>query len=129
MVRDEGFRARLRAMGQRSFGGGAAMPSGPEAQRNAQLVQERVGAAMAAGVAPGSPEAAAVVAELVGPWAAALGRADDEGYRQELLDQLELAYEPRAERYWQLIAVINGWPPIPSAMPYWAWLVEALKSR
>jgi DNA-binding transcriptional MerR regulator len=129
MVRDEGFRDRLRAMGQRSFGGGRpAMPTGPDAQRNAQLVNERVAAAMEAGAAPDSPQAAAVVADLVGPWAAAVGRADDDGYRRELLDQLELAFEPRAERYWQLLAVINGWSPIPTTMPYWGWLIGALRA-
>jgi DNA-binding transcriptional MerR regulator len=129
IVRDEEFRARLRAMGQRSFGGRpAVLPSGPEAPRNAHRVTDRVAAAMDADIAPGTPEAAAVVAELVGPWASAVGRVDDDGYRRELLDQLELSYEPRAERYWQLIAIINGWPPMPTQMPYWAWLIEALRA-
>jgi hypothetical protein len=34
-----------------------------------------------------------------------------------LLDLLEAASDRRYERYWQLLAVINGWPPAPSVMP------------
>jgi hypothetical protein len=34
-----------------------------------------------------------------------------------------------AERYWQLLAVINGWPPVPTAMPAWRWTIDSLRAR
>jgi DNA-binding transcriptional MerR regulator len=130
LVRDQGFRDRLRAMGQRSFGSdrSSATLTGEEAMRTAKLVADGAGAAVAAGVDPASPDAAPVLDELVGAMAASVGRSDDPEYRAELLDQVELGYEPRAERYWQLLAVINGWPPIPTAMPAWGWLADGLRA-
>jgi DNA-binding transcriptional MerR regulator len=128
MLRDQDFQARLRAMGQRSFGSGPrVMPTGAEAGTLSNRLVERVTAAMDAGVAPDAPAARPVVDELAGAMAAAVGRTDDPTYRRELLESLELAHEPRAERYWQLLAVINGWPPIPSTAERWAWFVAALK--
>jgi DNA-binding transcriptional MerR regulator len=128
LIRDPGLRERLREMGRRSFGGAeAAAPA--DAPRLAELVTEKAGAAHAAGLDPASAAAGPVVDEIVGAWAGAANRVDDPGYRRELLDQLELANEPRAERYWQLMAVINGWPPVPSTTHLWSWFLTALKAR
>jgi DNA-binding transcriptional MerR regulator len=131
LVRDPDFRARLRAMGQRSFGGGPSpVPTDPQASMNtAALVTEKAGAAVAAGIEPGSPEAAPVVAELVAGFAGAVGRHDDAAYRRELREALEGANEPRAERYWQLLAIINGWPPIPSTLHLWTWFADGLRAH
>jgi DNA-binding transcriptional MerR regulator len=128
LVRDDDFRARLRAMSERSFNGDNPQPNDREsASRNAEFVSETVQAALDAGVTPDDPRAAAVVAGIAGQMAADAGRADDAAYRRELLDMVEVAYEPRAERYWQLLAVINGWAPIPSRMHHWGWLRDALR--
>ena len=130
LLRDVDFQDRLRAMGQRSFGEGpAVMPSGPETMGIARVVVERVTAAMDAGITPAAPEAVPIVDGLVGPWAKAVGRVDNPAYRRDLLDALELSHEPRAERYWQLLAIINGWPPVPTTAHRWAWLAAALRSR
>jgi DNA-binding transcriptional MerR regulator len=147
LIRDEGFRERLRAMGRGSFGSGADSGSGSDsgsglgsgsgsggvagpasaAAELAALATARAGAAVGAGVVPGDPAAVPVVAELVGAYAAAAGRTDTPDYRRELLAALEVAAEPRAERYWQLMAVINGWPPIPATMHLWDWFIAALR--
>jgi DNA-binding transcriptional MerR regulator len=128
LIRDPEFRANLREMGRRSFGGRAVAPPA-ESARLAELVNEKAGAAVGAGIDPASDAATPVVDELAGAFAAAGGRTDDPAYRRELLAQLELANEPRAERYWQLMATINGWPPIPTTMHLWAWFVTALRTR
>jgi DNA-binding transcriptional MerR regulator len=135
LVRDPEFRQRLRAMGTRTFGrvdGSAAPPpppSGADAMRTAALVAEKAGAAAVAGVDPASAEATPVHDELVAAFAASADRPADAAYRAELLDTVRAGYEPRAERYWQLIAIINGWPPIASVMPAWAWFADALAAR
>ena len=33
----------------------------------------------------------------------------------------------RLDRYWQLTAVINGWPPFPTYTPAFEWLIAALR--
>jgi DNA-binding transcriptional MerR regulator len=131
LVRDQGFRDRLRAMSRRSFGSGrpSATPTGKDAMRTANLVAEKAGAAVTAGLDPAAPEVEPILDELVGAMAASVGRADDPSYRAELLEGLELANEPRAERYWQLLAIINGWPPVPTTMPAWGWFTAALRAR
>jgi DNA-binding transcriptional MerR regulator len=130
LVRDQSFRDRLRAMSQRSFGSDrpTPAPTGEEAMRTANLVAEKAGAALEAGIDPASPPAQPVVDELVAAFAASTGRTDDAAYRAELLEQIELGTEPRAERYWQLLATINGWPPIPSKIPAWIWFIEGLRA-
>ena len=50
-------------------------------------------------------------------------------HRAELLTQLEIVTDPRIERYWQLTAIINGWPPFPSPMPAFEWLIAALRAH
>lgn len=136
LVADEGFREKLRAMGRESFGTAdgteAPKPSPVDPQaaaRNAGLVAERAGAAIAAGVDPASPQADTVHDELVGAFAAGVGRSPDAAYRRELLTVTEASYEPRAERYWQLIAIINGWAPITSVMAEWRWFYAAMRAR
>ena len=34
--------------------------------------------------------------------------------------------DARVERYWQLLAIINGWPARPATVPAWEWVVAAL---
>jgi DNA-binding transcriptional MerR regulator len=133
LVRDEDFRERLRAMGRRSFGPGvsshATPTDGAKSRATATLVAEKAGAAVTAGTDPASADADATHNELVAAFAAAVDRPPDHAYRAELVDAVRSGYEPRAERYWQLIATINGWAPIPSAMPAWAWFIDALAAR
>jgi DNA-binding transcriptional MerR regulator len=129
LMRDASFRARLRAMSSWMRSAPGPMPTDPgRARELAALVAERAGAALAAGLRPGDPAAAPVVGELVDAYAAAAGRTDTPGYRRELATAVRTGYEPRAERYWQLMAVINGWPQRPSELPAWSWFLAALEA-
>jgi DNA-binding transcriptional MerR regulator len=124
LVRDPDFRARIRQMAE----AGAAerergeAPDGEVMRAAAALVAERGGAAVEAGVEPGSEEAETIVEEV-------LRSFDASASRSELADRFEQGADPRAERYWQLLAVINGWPPVPTTMPAWRWTIEALRAR
>jgi len=37
--------------------------------------------------------------------------------------------DPRRERYFSLLAVVNGWPEPESLQPVLAWTVAALRAR
>lgn len=121
MLREQDFRARLQEMGKRSFA--------PDERRliptdmpEISWFTGHIAAHMDGGVTPESPQAGPVVAAVLHRWAVA------EADRDVLIDQLALAVDPRAERYWQLMATINGWPPVPAAMHRWEWFLNALRA-
>ncbi|GAA3394341.1 MerR family transcriptional regulator [Cryptosporangium minutisporangium] len=86
------------------------------------LVEE----ALAAGVEPDSPAAGPIVDQLVARYAAEFGAADDPAYRASLVTRVEVGGDPYAERYFQLLARLNGWPEFPSLQPVVRWLPAAL---
>lgn len=61
------------------------------------------------------------------------GLEPDEGLAAHLRQapdlQLEAGTDARAERYWQLLAVIKGWPPFPAHVPAFEWLIAALRAH
>jgi DNA-binding transcriptional MerR regulator len=145
LVADEDFRRRIRAMAQRSAADRAARPDGAEPAaapaapaareahaRAAQVVAERAGAALAAGIDPASAAARPVVDELAAVFAELHGREDGPDFRAWLAETLETFTDRRAERYWQLLAIMNGWPqPTPAAessLPPWEWLTAGLRA-
>jgi hypothetical protein len=85
-------------------------------------VQEHAGAAVAAGVAPDGPAAAGVLDRIV-------PRELDTAGRAALADGVATFTDARVERYWQLLAVLAGRPPVPAAVPAFAWLVAALRAQ
>jgi DNA-binding transcriptional MerR regulator len=132
LVADPDFRRSIRAMSERGAADRSA--TAPDADERARagaalapLVAERAGAALAAGIDPRSPQAAPIADELVAAFAAAHGRDDDAGYRAWLGELLETFTDARAERYWQLLATINGWPSRPATVPAWEWFGAALR--
>jgi len=86
--------------------------------------QENAVAAVLRGCSPDSAEAAQVVNRILEPVA-----GEHPLNREELLAGLEVVTDPRIERYWQLTATINGWPPFPSHMPGSVWLLAALRAH
>lgn len=48
---------------------------------------------------------------------------DSPAFRAALAERFASGSDPRAERYWQLLAIINGWPPVPA----WEWAVAGLR--
>jgi DNA-binding transcriptional MerR regulator len=124
LVRDPDLRARIRQMAEAGAAERARgeTPDGDAMRAVAALVAERGGAAVDAGIEPGSEEAEMIVEEVLKSFDASASRA-------ELADRFEQGADPRAERYWQLLAVINGRPPVPTTMPAWRWTIDALRAR
>jgi DNA-binding transcriptional MerR regulator len=132
LVQDPGFRASLRqaaAAQARAHAETPAEPSTEASRAMATLLREQVAAATAAGIEPDSPQARPVADELVAAYARHTGRANGPEFRSWLLELLESSSDQGYERYWQLLGIINGWPPQPSVMPAAEWLITALRSN
>ncbi|MFE0171121.1 MerR family transcriptional regulator [Streptomyces sp. NPDC059002] len=95
----------------------------------AEAVRAQISPALAAGIAPASPQADPIVAALTGHYALVLDRPDDTGLRELLADRLQSMDDPRRDRYLRLLAVINGWPAPESLAPALHWSVLALRAR
>lgn len=114
LVADEDFRRRVRTM---AVAGSAEYEFGPDYQ----TVAEQTGRALAEGVAPGSAEGKAILDRIIPP-------ATPAAERVRILKQLKTFTDARVERYWELMAIINGRPPQPAAVPGFEWLIAALRA-
>jgi DNA-binding transcriptional MerR regulator len=124
LVSDPDFRQRSRAMAEfaaRTPPGQARPGSGPGGAEFAGRVLEHAGAALAQGIDPASAAARPVVEAILN------GMPEGEP-RRHLRESLEAGTDPRAERYWQLAGIINGWPPFPPHVPAFEWLIAALRA-
>jgi hypothetical protein len=127
LIRDPDFKASVRRMAE--FQAGDRSGDDIEAGAHSRLSDEvcrQVGDAIAAGIAPAGEAARPIVDTLAERHAATFARPDDAEFRRWLLTRLEVSSDPRAERYWQLLGVINGWPPVPTVMPLYNWFAQAL---
>jgi len=89
---------------------------------------ELAAAAVAAGLPPDGPEGAEAAAVLAGAYAAMLGREDGPAFRAWLLDRFAAHHDPRAERYWELVARIQGSGSLDrGAADAFEWLVGAIR--
>ncbi|WP_460406483.1 MerR family transcriptional regulator [Actinophytocola sediminis] len=123
LVQDKDFRDRTRQMSEehataRAAGETITMPTEEETERW-QSWSDKAAAALAAGQAPDSPAgrelAAAVSTSMAMPPAQAA-------------DRLAVGTDARSERYWQLMATINDWPPVPTRVPPMEWIIAALRA-
>jgi DNA-binding transcriptional MerR regulator len=127
LVQDPGFKASIRRMAEHQAAERADGDPGGLHHELTMRITERVKRALEDDVDPQSERARQVVDELMGLYAGTFGKADTPHYRRSVCDRVELASDPRAERYWQLLAVINGQSAPPSLMPVFDWFIAALR--
>ncbi len=127
LCQDADFRASVRRMAEHQAAERADGDTTGLHRELTEAVCERIGEAIVAGVLPTSAESAPVTDALTALYAHAFERADDGDLRRWILARLETASDPRAERYWELLATVNGWPPSPSLAPVFAWFTAALR--
>ena len=129
LVADPGFRSRVRRMAEGHSAirqaGGEVMPE--SARGFEMVVAEQAGAALAAGVDPASAEAAEVLVPILD--ALRGDQADSPELRAATADRFEAGNDRHVERYWQLLAVINGWGSFPSMTPAFEWTIAALRAH
>jgi len=130
LVQDPDFRALIRGMSETQAAqlkSGDFHPPAEAWQQNWPSWVARAEAALEAGDSPTSEAGQALAAEV----AAATARPDQDPssaeFRTEMADRFATSGDPRAERYWQLLAIINGWPPVPTAQPAVRFMIEALR--
>jgi DNA-binding transcriptional MerR regulator len=123
LLRDPEYVEASRRMAERARIDGAA-PGGSD--DTVAAVGEHAGAAVRAGVAPGSPEALAVIEHME---ALAGGGGGD---RLEQAERLEAFTDRRVFRYWTLVGIVNGWPQPPmteDSANAWEWYAQALRAH
>ncbi|MBB5917658.1 DNA-binding transcriptional MerR regulator [Nocardia transvalensis] len=126
LVQDNDFRAAVRRMAEYQAKERAAGDTTGLHHHLTEKVRTDVGRALATGVTPDSAAAAGVVDVLTAQYAETFGKADDSQLRRWVLERLEIANDFRVARYWQLVATINGWPPVEDLGPVFTWFTQAL---
>jgi len=128
MMQDDDFRALLRRLAE---GHMADRPPGRTGPRRdvAAIVHEQVTRALDAGIAPTSPRADPIVAELATRYSLLAGRPDTTELRARLLSRLKTINDPRREEYLRLLAEINEWSAPETLTPAFDWSIQALASR
>ncbi|HEU5475510.1 MAG TPA: MerR family transcriptional regulator [Actinophytocola sp.] len=118
LVRDKDFRARIRQMSESHSAArtaGQSMAPADDWPRWTEIAAE----ALAADEPPTSARARALSTEITTTLGISTAQA---------ADHIATGTDTRAERYWQLMATINGWPPIPTRVPAVEWLIAALRA-
>lgn len=115
LTRDPDFRARMRRMVALHAG---ERPDAPPRPGPIALALVHARPALAAGIDPASQAAGLVVDAVVGS-----------GRRAEVSDRLKSVNDPRRERYFELLAVVNDWPAPEPQAPALDWFARALVSR
>jgi DNA-binding transcriptional MerR regulator len=118
LVADEEFQRRARAM---VLAGASAGAGGPGGGPDFGAVTAHAGRALADGIDPASPEGKQVLDQIVPP-------ATPPAERRRIADRLETFADDQAERYWQLVGVLNGRPPFAPTVPAYRWLITALRA-
>ncbi|GGL11221.1 MerR family transcriptional regulator [Sphaerisporangium melleum] len=115
LVNSQNFRQRLRRIAL-SSASSVASSYGYELR---SLTLQHAGRAITESIPPNSTEGRAVLNLIIPP--------DKRG--DELQQWLETIADPQVERYWHLMAVLNGREPAPSAMPAFTWLIAAMHAH
>src|SRR5215510_12518301 len=130
LTRDPGFRDRVKDMAGQVARWAVGGESPHEAiARAAEVILPQAGAALDRGLDPASAEAAGVLDETMTTLAALEGTADGPGFRAGLLERLEIVADAAFERYWQLLAVLDGSPGPGTNVPRLGWVIAALRAR
>jgi DNA-binding transcriptional MerR regulator len=102
-------------------------------QQATQRALTMAGVALAAGGESTDEVAVHAVDVFVGGWARALGRRDSRAFRAWLLQQIDAHTDPRAERFWQLVGIVQGGNGADGSFTTVAaahqWLISALRHQ
>ncbi|MFI7635898.1 hypothetical protein [Nonomuraea sp. NPDC049400] len=126
---DPGFRASVRRGAENHSADLSDSSSRRPRPDVVAVARDHARTAAASGITPESPQSDQVVAALTADCARILGRSDDSELHRWLLQRLTVANDPRRDRYFRLLDLINGWPAPESLTPALDWSVTALRLR
>jgi DNA-binding transcriptional MerR regulator len=129
LVSDEDFIRRLNEMGREAWGAARAQDGAADWGGDTQRIYFEADEARRAGHTPHDARGQQLVDAYVRQQARVAGRLDDPGFPADLLATIERNTDPRAARYWELIAVLKGWPAESPIATGHNWLVEGLRWR
>ncbi|MFE7391845.1 MerR family transcriptional regulator [Streptomyces sp. NPDC057582] len=129
LSQDPDFRAGMRGMAEDHMAERTKDGTTRLARDVAAVIRDQVAPALADGTDPASPRADPVIAGITAHYAYVLAGPDDVEVRRRLLTWLEAANDPRRDRYFRLVAVINGWTALHSLTPVFDWTIQALRAR
>ncbi len=123
LIQDPSFRATIRGMSEQHAAERDAGrdPNPTQAQREHWFEwNNRAQEYLEAGREPASAEGRSLAEEIV--------RVAEVESAAGLADRIESSSDPRAARYWYLLAVMNGWQPVPWRQPALDWTIAALRA-
>lgn len=95
-------------------------------ERQSEAITLKAGQAIAEGHEPASEAGGVLARELMETSARLMGRKPDPEFRKWLHSLYE-RHDPRASRYWELVAIMKGQSPDSSPNREWNWIAAAMK--
>lgn len=121
LCQDEDFRGTLRRTAEDQAEAPSQQDVGALHDALGQALRARMDEAVSVGLLPPSAHGASVSDSLAGLYAHAFEHAGESDLRRWLLARLQTTAAPHAERYFQLLATVNGWPASPALAPVHSW--------
>ncbi|HJD82713.1 MerR family transcriptional regulator [Kitasatospora aureofaciens] len=127
LVGDEDFRARIRRTAMYQAAGRTLDIESEAGEELMEFTRQKVSEALESGIDPLSDRVAPVIDDLVHRFAEVFARTPDTEFRDWMARQFEEAHDPRVDRYWRLVWIVNGWQVVPNLIPVYSWLIQALR--
>ena len=127
LVGDEDFRARIRRTAMYQAAGRTLDIESEAVEELMEFTRQKVSEALESGIDPLSDRVAPVIDDLVHRFAEVFARTPDTEFRDWMARQFEEAHDPRVDRYWRLVWIVNGWQVVPNLIPVYSWLIQALR--
>jgi DNA-binding transcriptional MerR regulator len=108
LVGDEDFRARMRRTAAYQAARRTLDIETGAGNELMEFTRQKVAEARESGIDPLSDKAAPVVDDLVQRFAEVFARTPDTEFRDWMAQQFEDAHDPRVDRYWRLVWIVNG---------------------
>ncbi|MFD3774881.1 MerR family transcriptional regulator [Streptomyces sp. NPDC058612] len=128
LVGDEDFRALMRRTAAHQAAGCSLDIESVAGEELMEFTRQRAAEAMELGIDPRSDRVAPVIDDLVRRFSEVFARTPDTEFRDWMAQQFEEAHDPRVDRYWRLVWIVNGWQVVPNLIPVYPWLIQALRN-